>query len=289
MLHIGKSYIVQVDGTSRLCADLMIKDRRTTLWFGVDSDQEEYLALGRADPFVMALLPAAMRGGHEVVCEDPVSERLHYQLCCRVIPTLAYAGDLYHVMPITAPLTAVPYPNQGAVGTGFSGGVDSLYTIMCHGPGSDYPLTHLMVFDICGLLSEHGSENHAEFYCQAKRFAAEQGLKTVFLRTNLEETLSNAETRLEVCTFRNLARVLSVQGLFSTYLLSTEHDASQFSFNMQDCRYYDPFLVPCASTENLAFYPSGTQFKRHDKLKLLQEWEPASRWLPAGFSGRNKL
>ena len=211
-----------------------------------------------------------------------MSERLHYQLCCHAIPAFAFAGDLYHLIRITAPLTAVPHPNQGAVGTGFSGGVDSLYTIMQHGPDSDYPLTHLALFDIGGLLPEHGPEKYARFYMQAKRFAEERGLEMVSVRTNLEETLSNVETCLEVCTFRNLACALSVQGLFSTYLLSTERDASQFSFNMQDCRYYDPFLVPCASTENLAFYPSGTQFKRHDKLKLLQDWEPASRWLPAG-------
>ena len=279
MLHIGKNYLSRADGMTRLCADVTIGRHGTTIWFAVDSAQEEYLALGRADPFVMALLPAAMRGGHEMVCEDPMSERLHYQLCRHVIPALAFAGELYRVVPVTAPLTAAPYPNQGAVGTGFSGGVDSMYTIMCHGPDSGLPLTHLMMFDIGGLLPEHGSAKHIEFYRQAKRFAAEQGLETIFLRTNLEETLSNAETRLEVCTFRNLARVLAAQGLFSAYLLSTEHDAGHFRFNMRDPEYCDPFLIPSGSTEGLTFYPSGMQLKRYDKLELLLEWEPALRWL----------
>ena len=75
MLTIGKSYIVRVDGMSRLCADLTIGNRRTTLWFGVDSAHEDWLALGRADAFVMALLPTAMRDGHEIVCGDHIKYR----------------------------------------------------------------------------------------------------------------------------------------------------------------------------------------------------------------------
>ena len=146
MLHIGKSYIIREGRVSRLCADLTIGDRRTTLWFGVDSAQEEWLALGRADAFVMALLPSAMRGGHEIVCEDPMSERLHHQLIDGLIPALSFAGEPYRLIKIVAPLTTEQVPNQGAVGTGFSGGVDSLYTIMKHGADSEFPLTYIAIF-----------------------------------------------------------------------------------------------------------------------------------------------
>lgn len=100
MLHIGKSYIAQADGTSRLCADITIKDRRTTLWFGVDSDQE-------------------------------------------------------------------------------------------------------------------------------------------------------------VCSFRDFARALFLQELFSVYLLSPGYDASHFSFNLRDPEYCELFLVPYASTESLTFHLLG--------------------------------
>lgn len=279
MLYIGKGYLTHADGWTRLCADITIGKHRTTIWFGVECAQEEYLCVGRADPFVMALLPAAMRGGHEIVCEDVMSERLHYQLCGHVIPALAFAGELYHVISITAPLTAAAYPNQGAVGTGFSGGVDSMYTIMQHGADSEYPLTHLALFDTGGLLPEHGREKHAKFYSVAKRFAEEQGLKTISVRTNLEETLSNAEPRAEVHSFRNLARALSVQGLFSIYLLSSGLSAANFGFDLHDPTSHEPLLVPSASTEGLTFYSSGMEQKRHDKLKILAEWEPTWLWL----------
>lgn len=273
MLGIGKSYIARVDGMSRLCADLTVRDRRTTLWFGVDSDQEGYLALGRADPFVMALLPAAMRGGHDIVCEDPMSERLHHQLTSGLIPALSFAGELYHLIKIKALLTAEPVPNQGAVGTGFSGGVDCLYTIMKHGPDSEFPLTHIAVFprrhydkSIFLQLCRHGSG-----------FAQESGLKQICLDSNMGQVLS--EPYSEVYSYRNLACALALQGLFSIYLLSSGKSVPEFKFDFEHVSKYDPLNVNCASTESMTFYLSGGETIRAEKLEALADWELSWRWL----------
>lgn len=94
MLCIGKGYLTHADGKTYLCADVKIGQHKTSVWFSVESPQEEYLCLGRADPFVMALLPAATRGGHEIICEDVMSARLHYQLCSCLIPSLPFTGTL---------------------------------------------------------------------------------------------------------------------------------------------------------------------------------------------------
>lgn len=274
MLKIGKSYIVRVDGISRLCADLTIGNRRTTLWFGVDGTQEDWLALGRADPFVMAVLPGAMRGGHEIVCEDPMSERLHDQLVNGLIPTLAFAGELYHMIKITAPLTAEQVANQGAVGTGFSGGVDSLYTIMRHGAESEIPLTHIAIFHSRAV---YDKDSFVRVCRQGGRFAQELGLKTVYLDTNLSQEL--AETYGAVYTFRNLACALALQGLFSVYLISSGHNISRLEFNLECVSRYDPLTVNCASTESMAFYLSGAETVRVQKLKALTQWKYSWHWL----------
>ena len=285
MLHIGRSYIVRVDGVSRLCADLTIGNRRTTLWFGVDSTQEEYLTLGRADAFVMAVLPCAMRGRHEIVCEDPMSERLHHQLVNGLIPALSFAGERYHLIKITAPLTTEQIPNHGAVGTGFSGGVDSLYTIMKHDAASEFPLTHIAVFprrfydkSIFLQLCRHGSG-----------FAQELDLKQVYLDSNMGQVLK--ETYSEVYSFRNYACALALQGLFSFYLLSSGKSVWEFKFDFDHVSYYDPLTVNCTSTESLSFYLSGAETTRAKKLEALTAWEPSCRWLhpctnvlPGGFN-----
>ena len=275
MLRIGKTYLKRADGSTRLCADLTIGDRRTTLWFGVNSDQEEYLAPGRADPFVMAMLPSAMRKGHEIVCEDPMSERLHHQLVNGLIPTLAFAGKLYQPVKITAPLTAEKLPNQGAVGTGFSGGADCLYTIMKHGADCEFPLTHIAIFHSRAVYDKPG---FVEMCRLGDRFAQELGLKRVYLDTNLSQILS-FERYGNVYTFRNLACALALQGLFSVYLISSGHSVSRLKINLENVSQYDPLTVNCASTESITFYLSGGETTRVKKLETLADWEPSWRWL----------
>ncbi len=73
MITIGNTYLIHKDGQVRLCADLTLNGKGTTLWFGVDEAYGEYLCHQRSDAFVMALLPTAMRGGYEIVCETPMS------------------------------------------------------------------------------------------------------------------------------------------------------------------------------------------------------------------------
>ena len=278
MLIIGKSYLERTGGTSRLCADLTIGERRTTLWFGVDGTQEAYLALGRADAFVMALLPGAMRGGHEIVCQDPMSERLHHQLVNALIPTLAFAGELYRPIKITAPLTAEKLTNRGAVGTGFSGGVDSLYTIMSHGADSELPLTHIAVFNNGHIWEKDVFQTLCRY---ARRFAEEQGLTMTAVDSNIHDALG--ERFLDVQSFRNIACALALGRLFSVYLLSSAYDAAHFKLNFRDTPYFDLLTARCVSTEALAFYHSGEEVTRAEKLAALSEWEPSWRWLHPCF------
>lgn len=286
MMRIGKTYIDQKPDQAYLCADIEVNDHRMTLWFAVERSKAKYLCAGRADPFVVALLPGAMRGGHEIVCGDPISSRLHYQLSDNLIPALSFESDLYHLISITAPFADTAYPNAGAVGTGFSGGVDSMYTVFRHGPNSEYPLTHVAVFNSGVFEGEQHRKDFAKACKAAGQFAEEQNLETVFVDTNFIEALP--ERFLDVYSFRNLACALSVQGLFSVYLLSSGHDIANFQLDLRNAAAYDGITVPCVSTEGLAFYLSGTEVKRREKLKVLSEWEPSWRWLHpciGGFAG----
>lgn len=52
-----------MNGRASLCAEIVTDTRMFSLCFSVDALQESYLSVGRADAFVMALLPTAMWGG----------------------------------------------------------------------------------------------------------------------------------------------------------------------------------------------------------------------------------
>ncbi len=277
MLKIGGVYISRRDGKARLCADIILNGRGTTLWFAVSEEQGAYLCDQRSDAFVMALLPTAMRGGHDIVCETPMSERLHYQLENYLIPVLASAGTIYHTVKIIAPLTNERLENLRGVGTGFSGGVDSLYSIMTHGKESEYPLTHLALFNVGVFEGPAFRESFYKSCRNAQRFADDMGFELVALDTNLPEVLP--ERFLDVYSFRNLAGAMALQGLFSVYLLSSGHDAANFAFDLHNSATYDLLTVHCAQTETLAVYLSGCQVRRSKKLEMLSDWAPAHDWL----------
>lgn len=287
ILHIGKTYIVRKDRFSRLCADITIGRHGITFWFAVDTSQEAYLCVGRVDAFVVALLPTAMRGNYDIACEDPMSEKLLYQLNNYLIPTLVSAGNLYHRIYISAVYTKERYSTQGAVGTGFSGGVDCLYTIMRHDETSEYPLDYIAVFNTGNIEKGFGKKTFWESCKEAARFAVEQNLQIVCVDTNLEEVLP--EYYYQVYSFRNLACALALQGLFSVYLLSSEGSTAGFRLNLNNCSRYDFLTVNCMSTETLSFYLSGTEKKRWEKIEVLTQWIPSYRWLhpcTAGIVGQ---
>lgn len=277
MLQIGKIYLQRTGGQARLCADVSLNGRGTALWFGVDERNADYLCAQRSDAFVMALLPAAMRGGYAITCETPMSERLHYQLETYLIPTLASAGRLYHTVSIQVPLISVRIANRHGVGTGFSGGVDSLYSIMKHGVDSVYPVTHLALFNVGAFEGPGFRDNFRKSCRNARRFAEEMGLELVELDSNISQVLP--ERFLDVYSFRNLAGAMVLQGLFSRYLLSSGHDAANFSIDLRNSATYDLLTVHCAQTETLAVYLSGCQARRSQKLAALSDWLPARRWL----------
>lgn len=277
MLVIKKTYLRHTDGQARLCADISLNGRGTTLWFGVDEAQEDYLCTERSDAFVMALLPTAMRGGYEIICQTQMSERLHYQLENYLIPTLCSAGDVYRPVKITAPLTAERLPGKGGVGTGFSGGVDSLYTIMTHGKDSTYPLTHLTLFNVGVFEGPAYTEAFRKSCRNAQPFADEMGLELVCLDSNISKVLP--ERYLSVCTYRLLAGALALQGLFSVYLLSSAVDIGRFMIDLHIAETHEYLNISCAQTETLSVYNAGAQLKRTEKIRAISGWEPAHRWL----------
>lgn len=240
MLHIGAPYLQNEAQQTRLCAEISLNGHNITLWFGVVPDQAAYLCPQRSDAFVMALLPAAMREKQDISCETPMSERLHYQLEHYLIPTLASAGTLYHPISIHGPLTGERLPNLCGVGTAFPGRSDS-----------PYPLTHLTCFNM-GLYAEADFRNACD---DTQKLAREMGLTPVALDSNLQEMLP--EPFSEVSTFRDLAGLLALQGLFSVYLYRSQRAISGFALDLSHCAAFDLLTTNCGQTESLCIYLSG--------------------------------
>ncbi|MCI9127771.1 MAG: hypothetical protein HFG28_11415 [Eubacterium sp.] len=277
MIKIGKIYIMRRQGVSRLCADISIGRKRSTLWFAVDRAHEPFLCGNRADAFVMALLPTAIRGRHEIICENFMSERLQYQLNEYLIPALiSNRADLKFVQ-IHAPMVKEKYTNCGAIGTVFSGDAESLYTVMKHGRKCEYPLTHIAVFNIeatSGIRDWYKLKNNCY---QAEKLAKEQNLKFICVDTNIYKVFH--ENMAEVCSFRKIACIFALQGLFSIFLLPAQYDAANFKLDSLNAARYELLTANCASTESLLLYCDGGEANHYEKLKALTEWETSWHWL----------
>lgn len=277
MLEIGKPYLNFQKGKIRFCADIMADERRFTLWFAVGCSRAKYFVPGRSDAFLMALLPYAMAGGHEVRCAGAISERLCYQLNHYLIPALSSAGAEYRLIAIDAPLVREACQNRGEVGAAFSGSVDALYTIMSHDRECECPLTHIVVLNAGIFEGKEGRKEIRERLWQARGVARRRNLAVVRVDTNLQEELT--EDLCRVYPFREIACALALQGLFSVYLLSSGYDVSHFRMKGEEAAAFNLLTAGCASTESLTFYPSGVEQKRWKKREALDKWPKVKRLL----------
>lgn len=277
MIRIGKSRIERSQKYSQLCADIQIDEKTAELYFRIDYAQEKYLCQGRADAFVVAILPLAIRHNHSIVCEDVISERLHYQLNEYFIPTLIFEKGEEEPISIQAEPESAAYPNQGAIGTVFSDDVHSLYTIMQHGKDCEYPLTHMLVIHSGAFERGAGQELFQEKFGAAVRFAREQGLETIFAETNFCDVLE--EDFQKVSTFLKLSCMLALQGLFSVCVIPSVYQASQFKVDLEDLARCDLLTAMCINTESMAVYLSGSEMNYEEKLRQVQEWESTGRLL----------
>ena len=295
MIVVGTPYKETVGDQARLCATVSINGRGTTLWYGVDAKYAPYFT-ERADPFLLAMLGTAMRRGLDIRCEAPVSQRLIHQLQSYYIPTLVGVGRATPIA-IHAPLATQAERCAGANGTGFTGGVDSLYTIMAHTADAVPPecrLTHVTVMNVGAFKGKNFRDQFSRACQYAQRFASEQNLELVCIDTNFNDVLQTTQSVNGLHSFaaelpyRIFGAAHALSGLFSKYYLSSEVPFRQFTLHKQtqeeDISYFDLFSAMACSTDTLTCYCTGGEASRLEKLVALSDWEPSYRWLHACFT-----
>ena len=121
---------VASDAGVRVCSEYSCGGETGTVWFETGEKYAEYLTSDRLDAFVAVFLPRAMREGCDILCEAPVSRSLLYQVCHYLIPTLSRnIGEYSNIRLIASPADDLTQ-GRGAVVTGWTGGVDSMFTVM---------------------------------------------------------------------------------------------------------------------------------------------------------------
>ena len=129
MIKIEQPRVVSNSDEARLETYISIDGKRSKIWFSVDKEYESYLCWERSDAYVIAVLNYAMRNGHDIECDAPLSEDLYYNLDKYLIDAIKQYNPVFYRPTIKAPISSEILPCAGAVGTGISCGVDSLHAL----------------------------------------------------------------------------------------------------------------------------------------------------------------
>jgi hypothetical protein len=298
-MKISNLRIYPRDGEAVIAADVLTGGHETALWYSVPERYADYAVTDRYDAFVIAMLPLAMRNKEDLVVKGAVSEKLFYSLACHYIRILPMANSRYGeiaIVPDSLIGSAGRLSSAGGVACGFSGGVDSLYTVKLHTSGSvppSYRLTHLLFNNV----GAHGQKDLAlahqlfeERLAILSPFAGEMGLEMVRVNSNLDQTLPGISFT-ETHTLRNVSVALLLQKLMSKFLYSSgvviSEQGLKGGINRRVRRYrvkrYHDFLdsqtVHLLSTESTDCILVGAEMGRIEKLEALKDYPLAQKYL----------
>lgn len=273
---------IEIIGNSLNCViDGYEFNGQSTISIKVQEKYAPYLCSDRADCFFIYCLYKAVKEDFDLVSEVPVSERLLYQATHYLMPLLCEMFNKSHINIKVSSIKTI-LPSQNAVGTGITGGVDSLYSIATHSnqAGLDsFNLTHLVLMNVG---SHHiGAESVDELFANrvklAESFCKEHGYEFVLIDTNVADFLQYDYT--EYHGIVNQCTILSLQQLFRYYYCSSSYSFTDFKFNPYDLSNSELFNLAVLETNNTSFYSVGGEITRYEKVKLLTQYTPSYKYL----------
>ena len=222
------------------------------LWFAVPIEYKGFLCAERSDAFVVAMLWYAMITGSDIMVEEPMSEQMAFNVQQFLIPALCTSENGHKIIKLMGPTVSDALKNVGAVGTGMSCGVDSLYTLHEYNSADipkNYRLTHLTYYNMGAIFHPNRSEKRKyslqEFYettdvmsiekCKnAQKVAEMSGLPLIYVKSNLDSDYYRGAYG-HTGVYRNCAMTLSLQKLFSKYYNSSGGLPNFFNLSITEC------------------------------------------------------
>lgn len=279
MITINKPYLQQQTGENagytRLCSDIQLDGEVHNIWYEVENEYAQHLCFERADAFLIGILPLAMAFKHDIKIVDcPISERIFWQTKNMLIPALAKYSDYYSLISVESEIDNTEFDSY-AVGTGFSAGVDSFYTLLknCKEKTHSFNITHLAFFNVgaCGSYGgKHAEQRFHKRISLYQDFVGELGVKFVKVNSNISEFVMMSYNFTH--SFRSMSAVLALQKLFKVYYYSADYTLKEFCFSPYDSSFYDLLNTQCFTTENTRFYTTGAVETRVEKLEYISQY-----------------
>lgn len=262
-----------------------VNQEEKRVWLEVNEPYGQYLVTDRCDGFLIAVLQWAMRHGHDITCNVPVSDDLLFNLDNTLIDALSRnSKNLYRSKIFAEPLCE-KIVSEGAVGTGVSGGIDSFSTIIKYSETKykNHNLTHLMFNNVGSHFTPYEKQSDREMAHRLKMRSFCQSNGYLLVETNSNISLEFPEDYELTNTYMNVFVVLCLQKLYSRYYYSSAgwgfDGLTLINNDLRDSARYDMFLLPLVSTRTTQIMTSLVNETRLEKTKLVADWKPAFDYL----------
>ena len=278
MIFLHKPYIKKKEKKARLIFDLEIDNEKKSVWYEVEEEYEKYLCDDRVDPIFVGMLSYAMRNGHDIKSDSYITDEILYQVQETLIPVLSQHAKSLKKINIDIK-TKKPIKSAGKVGTGCSGGVDSLYAIIRH---LDYKIPNFNIDYLC--INNVGSFNECykdagidkvrkERIEKSKELAKEINIPLIVTDSNFYQEIP--QNHLLTCTYSSVFAILCLEKLWGKYYYgSVGLDYTHFHIEDNDTHpasHYDLISLDCFSYSGLKIYSDGGGINRFDKLKRIYQ------------------
>ena len=273
-MKISAPAYTQTDSFARVSSTFTFSNgEQHEIFFETTPEFGQYLVHEVADAFIIsALLPALVNG--EDIYVDRVSSSVRYNF-----DALMYLfGKIFSYSPIKLHAEEVLDINfePKAVGTGFSGGVDSLLTYLEH-TSDECPenlrVDHLALFNVGAYGNDpvKTSKNFHEDLERAKKFSNQVNIPLVPLNSNLSSIYTHKDIfhyslRIELCLS---AGILSLQKLFRQYYISSSYTIEQTRLHKHSQTHYESLISQRLSTANTNIMISEVHYNRVEKTKKI--------------------
>lgn len=280
--------------------EILIKDEYAILWTKLETIRpienfpeylwyrvpEKYASLlsTQSDAFLVAGLLAGMYYGEEIHVRGTVSPRLAYRLDEYQYLLNFRMPEILQPIEIQFSHLAPIEGNPLGVGSAFSGGVDSLYTIWKHlpenQPNTEYQITHgifIRGFDIL-----HSEVNiYRQLFSQYQKMFIEIGIDLIEMDTNMISIIHPLKKYAGAYGSSLISTGLALAGKFKKYFISSSEDYHILQdFILQDDSLdSDPLADGFLSTDTMEIIHYGSMSRRIEKIEEISNWDIAQEIL----------
>lgn len=280
-IKIGTPYINQSEDHTRLSAETIWSFDgqviNNTLFFEVEKKWGKYLISDRSDAFVLALLELAMEKKCDIKYQAPLSETLKYQLEQYLITVCSRKIKGLSSIKLIGETTGEVPESLEVAGTGFSGGVDSFYSILSH-LDIECPsktVTHVLLAvngaALTGMSEGIDQQWFEELKCKFEPITKELGVEFVCANSNISLLNQYKKVLRGGDIIVTSSFVHALRKLFGIYYWASGYEADILEFSDDDGCLMEPFVIPLVSIEGLRFYHSGCEVNRVEKVAYIAD------------------